>query len=135
MKLKKKEALFFGAILLIALIWLGIQAWMRSRTTYGSIRITCRGKVYGEYSLGKDQVIEIDRTNICEIKDGKAVMTTATCPDQLCIYQPAIDSQSHAGMIVCLPNAVIIEGRAADEEFAELTADNSYGLVPDGVAY
>jgi hypothetical protein len=33
-------------------------------------------------------------------------MTEASCPDQLCIYQGAIDD--NGGTIICLPNAVII---------------------------
>jgi hypothetical protein len=66
------------------------------------------GKEFGTYSLGEDQVIEINDTNTCEIKDGEVRMTKATCPDHLCIDQqgPVTDQ---GGMIVCLPNRVVIE--------------------------
>ncbi len=107
MKLKKKELVFFGAVLIIALIWSGIQLYMRSRTKYGSIRIMCRGQVYGEYSLGKDLTIQINDTNTLEIKDGKAKMIDAKCPDHICMYMPAIN-ETHDS-IVCLPNQVIGE--------------------------
>ena len=57
---------------------------------------------------GKDQVIAIGDTNVCEIKDGKVKMTEADCPDHLCMKQPAVGSAG--GYIVCLPNRVVIQG-------------------------
>ena len=45
--------------------------------------------------------------NILVIKDGKANVVKASCPDLLCVHQMAI---SHTGeQIVCLPNKVVIE--------------------------
>ena len=70
--------------------------------------ITVDGKEYGTYSLAEDQTIQINDTNVCEIKDGKVSMTEANCPDHLCMKQKAIDSTG--GTIVCLPNKVVIEG-------------------------
>ena len=82
---------------------------------YGTIRITVNGEEYGTYSLSKDQVIPINDTNVCEIKNGQAKMTDASCPDHLCMKQRAIDSAG--GRIVCLPNKVVIEGeKAADQK-------------------
>ena len=57
---------------------------------------------------GKDQVIAIGDTNVCEIKDGEVKMTDADCPDHLCMKQPAVGSAG--GYIVCLPNRVVIQG-------------------------
>ena len=57
---------------------------------------------------GKDQVIAIGDTNVCEIKDGEVKMTEADCPDHLCMKQPAVGSAG--GYIVCLPNRVVIQG-------------------------
>ena len=82
-----------------------------NRGSHGSVRITVDGEEYGTYSLAKDQTISIGHTNICEIKDGQAHMTEATCPDHLCMKQHAIDSKG--GTIVCLPNKVVIEGTKA----------------------
>lgn len=108
--MKKKEALFIGGILILALIlWLGINHFQKGH--YGYITITVDGNELGTYSLGKDQTISIGNTNICEIKDGQARMTEATCPDHLCMKQHAIDSKG--GTIVCLPNKVVIEGTKA----------------------
>lgn len=109
--MKKKEKLFIAGILLFAAaMWL-ILSFLRPRD-YGSIQITVNGDLLGTYSLGKDQVIEIGDTNVCEIKDGKARMISATCPDHLCIDQQGpIDEKG--GMIICLPNRVVIEGEKA----------------------
>ena len=57
---------------------------------------------------GKDQVIAIGDTNVCEIKNGEVKMTEANCPDHLCMKQPAVGSAG--GYIVCLPNRVVIQG-------------------------
>ncbi len=77
---------------------------------YGSIVISVNGEYYGDYSLGEDQVIEINDTNVVEIKDGAAKMIHAECPDQLCTYMGPVTGAYD--LIVCLPNAVIIEGYA-----------------------
>lgn len=105
--MKKKEKLFILSILLIAgLLWLVLQLF--GSRDYGQIKISVDGDVFGTWSLSENQVISIHDTNICEIKDGKVRMTDATCPDHLCISQGAVDARG--GMIVCLPNKVVIEG-------------------------
>lgn len=106
--MKKKELLFISGVLLFAaVLWL-ILSLVRPRD-YGDIRITVDGEVMGTYSLGEDQIIEINDTNVCEIKDGQARMISATCPDHLCIDQQGPIDQN-GGMIICLPNRVVIEG-------------------------
>ncbi len=109
--MKRKEKLFItGILILAAVLWLAM-ALLRPRN-YGTIKITVAGEVLGSYSLGKDQVIKIGDTNVCEIKDGEARMISATCPDHLCIdHQGPIDETG--GMIICLPNRVVIEGENA----------------------
>lgn len=57
-----------------------------------------------------DQVVNIPGfvgNCILVIKDGKAYMLEADCPNQICVHHSAI---SHKGeTIVCLPNRIIIE--------------------------
>jgi len=113
MKLKKKEIIIFAVIVAAALIWWLVMYLQRSSVDYGSIRITVAGEEYGTYSLGKDQRIKINGTNTCQIRDGVCRMVEADCPDRLCMSQPSIDARG--GMIVCLPNQVIIEGIPAQE--------------------
>ena len=90
---------------------------------YG-IRIWANGDIMGVYSLAEDQTIDIYGTNVCEIKDGAATMVHADCPDQLCMSMGSITSAY--GLIVCLPNAVIIEG-------VEVAPDEA-GIEIDGVS-
>ncbi len=73
--------------------------------------VTVAGEPYGTYSLEKDAVIEIKIdgkvTNILKIREGKADMTDASCPDKLCVHQKAIAKTNET--IVCLPNKVVVE--------------------------
>ena len=110
--LKKKELIFIGGILVLALVlWAGIS--FVNKGSHGFIRITVDGEEYGTYSLAKNQTIKINDTNVCEIKDGQARMISAECPDHLCMKQKAIDEKG--GTIVCLPNKVVIEGEKSTE--------------------
>lgn len=110
--MKKKELIFIGGILVLALAMWAEMSFM-NKGSHGSIRITVDGEEYGTYSLAKDQTIKINDTNVCEIKDGKAHMISAECPDHLCMKQKAIDEKG--GTIVCLPNKVVIEGEKSTE--------------------
>ncbi len=115
--MKKKELILVAAILAAALaLWAGM-ALLRGEEG-GSIRITVDGEEYGTWPLSKDEVIEIGDTNVCEIKDGEATMIEADCPDHLCMYQGAVGESG--GMIICLPNRVIIEAVRADDDEAEI---------------
>ncbi len=114
--MKKKELTFIIGIVVFALIlWGGM--YLTRRGHYATIRITVNGEEYGTYSLAKNQVIKINDTNVCEIKNGEVRMTDADCPDHLCMKQKAVDSTG--GTIVCLPNKVVIEGEKGDSSEEE----------------
>lgn len=114
--MKKKDFALMGIVLALAfLFWiiprgLGVFA----KTEASRVRITVAGEEYGTYSLSEDQTIEINDTNICEIKDGKVNMIEADCPDQLCIRQGSIHIQGES--IVCLPNRVVLEITGNDKD-------------------
>lgn len=68
--------------------------------------IKVNGKIYAEISLSQEKDVEIyldDGTlaNIVRIKDGKAFMIYASCPDKRCTRQNYF--------IACLPNRVTVE--------------------------
>lgn len=121
--MKKKEKIFIIVILLIAAVGWGVMTYMRAGVDYGAITITVKGQEMGTYSLGKNQTIKIGDTNICEIKDGEARMVGATCPDHLCENQQGPITAS-GGMIVCLPNQVIIEGIPSESAAGEDGVDS-----------
>lgn len=103
----RKEKLFAACVCLLALLLWGAMTLLRPGDI-GSVQIEIDGQDYGSYALNTDQVIPIGDSNVCEIKDGKVRMTEADCPDQLCIKQGAIGADG--GIIVCLPNKVVIRG-------------------------
>ncbi len=74
------------------------------------IRVMLDGKIYGTYSLSKDQTIEVkdgDFYNRIRIEDGKAYMEEANCPDGYCEEQGKISG--HTQTIVCLPHKLVVE--------------------------
>ncbi|MCD8365919.1 MAG: NusG domain II-containing protein [Clostridiales bacterium] len=115
----KKEIIFLLIIFIIILaVWLGYRR-IAARTDSGSlVRITVDGEEYGVYDLGQDQEIpiEIDGevTNTLVIRDGKADMTEADCPDQICVNTAAISTENET--IICLPNRVVVEVIESEEE-------------------
>ncbi len=81
------------------------------------VLVTIDGNEYGEYDLSEDQeipiVIDGVETNRLEIKDGKANMVWADCPDQLCVHQKAISKEKES--IICLPNRIVVTVISEDE--------------------
>lgn len=114
--MKKRDFLLIGSVLAAALLcWLiprGLGIFAGEEAS--QVRITVAGEEYGTYSLSEDQRIEINDTNVCEIRDGEVHMTEADCPDQLCIHQGSIHIQGET--IVCLPNRVTVEITGNDTE-------------------
>ena len=101
--MKRKDIPIIILTLLLALVL--YFATMGSNAD--KVRVSVNGKATGEYSLNTDRTIEINGTNTLVIKDGKAFMFEASCPDKLCIKQGEIDNRG--GSIICLPNKVVIE--------------------------
>ena len=104
----KNDVIFIG---FLALFCISVCVWVyKGGAVEGSnIVITVDGKEYGTYSLLEEQTITItegEAFNIIEIKDGKAYMHEASCPDQLCVDQNKISFDKEA--IICLPNKVVI---------------------------
>lgn len=115
----RKNDILFLLVLSVFLLAGWIFFTFFGRKTGGVVSVTVDGQLYGTYSLSEDQTVEIrigERTaNILEIKDGRADMTKADCPDKLCVHQKAIFRERET--IVCLPNKVVaeIEGGAEAE--------------------
>jgi len=106
--IKKKEIIIIAVMILISVAAVFI---MRSSMGGSKILVTLDGQTYGEYSLRKNQEIEIVTDygrNLLIIEDGKADMTEATCPDKICVDMNPISDES-PGLIVCLPNKIVVE--------------------------
>lgn len=104
---RKKDVLLVAVILLTAAVSFFLHEKIGAKEA-GCVTIKVNGVIEGVYSLDKDQEITINNgTNHLQIKDGKADMTEADCPDHLCVDQKAISRNQES--IICLPNKVIVE--------------------------
>ena len=110
--MKKNDILLVIVIFVIATAGLLFYRNLGKQTA-GTITITVNGEVFGTYSLRKDQEIPIGTTNYLMIKDGKADMIEADCPDQICVEHKSISKNKES--IVCLPNKVIVEVVGGEE--------------------
>ena len=106
--MKRNDLILAGVLVAIALLS-GILLFLL-RKPGNIVVITVDGQEFGEYPLDEDRVIDINGTNVIQIKDGEAKMIQADCPDKLCMDQKAISSSQES--IICLPNRVVavIEG-------------------------
>lgn len=57
--------------------------------------------------------------NMVEVRPGSIGIISADCPDKLCVRQGFADSPGLP--IVCLPNRLVIELRAADRDDTDIT--------------
>ncbi len=104
-----KNDVIFISFLAVFCIAICVWVYQGGSIEGSNILITVDGEEYGTYSLLEEQTITIGEgatINIIEIKNGKAYMKEASCPDQLCVDQNEIcfDKES----IICLPNKVVI---------------------------
>lgn len=119
-RIGKRDLILLAVMLAAALIVSGIFQ-LTHREDGAVVQVTVNGDVYGAYDLTEDQKVEItigqEVTNILLIKDRKADMTEADCPDKLCVHQKAISKAGET--IVCLPNKVVVEivGGTEESEF------------------
>ena len=74
------------------------------------VQVTVDGVLQGTYSLENEKEIPITGDgwmNTLVIEDGFADMTTADCPDQICVKHAKISQVGET--IVCLPHKVVVE--------------------------
>ena len=117
--MKKKDFILAGSILSLAGIWILIRFFMLDSES-GSVLITVDGKEYGRYQLSSEQEIQINETNVLEIRDGEAKMKSADCPDQICVHQRAISKNGES--IICLPNKVVVSIEGAEDSQIDVVA-------------
>ena len=104
----RNDIIFIAALLLvIAIIGLGFFLFRKEGST---VTVEVAGEVFGEYSLSVDAVVDIPtgdgEVNRLVIRDGKAFVETATCPDGICVGHRPISRKGES--IVCLPHQVVI---------------------------
>ncbi len=107
---KRRNDIVFILALVIICASVGLS-FLFLREVGDSVTVTIDGSDYGTYALSNDVTVEIKNTdgavtNILIIKDGKAHVEYASCPDGICVAHKPILREGES--IVCLPNRVVI---------------------------
>jgi hypothetical protein len=109
----RNDIIFVSALL--AVIILAALGMLLFRSSGDTVAVTVDGKLFGEYTLNENRTVEIktDRGfNLLVIKDGKAFVESASCPDGICSSHKPVSYDGES--IICLPNKVVITVNSQD---------------------
>lgn len=118
---KLRNDLILIAALLVILSLAGL-AFYFFRGEGDVVAVEIDGKPYGTYTLSENRTVEIrtgeggEELNLLVIKDGKAFVETATCPDGICAAHKPIFRDGES--IVCLPHRVVVTVRTTSDKDA-----------------
>lgn len=118
--LRKADVILISVFIFIGII--GLIFYLGGKQRGQFVKITRNGSVIGEYSLYKDGVITIEGDggeNTLTIKNGKADMSDADCPDKICVFHKPISKTGES--IVCLPHKIVVEIISDDSKKEEHT--------------
>ncbi len=119
----KNDIIFIICLLLVAAM--GFAYLYIFRDKGDRVKVTVNGKDYGIYYLSENLVKDIysgnnnEQHNRLIIKDGKAYVDTATCPDGICVNHTPIFRDGES--IVCLPNGVVVTVIKTDDNDPDIT--------------
>ena len=129
----RNDIILISVIVMISvallLIWKLVYLKGQDTDSDACVEVTIDGRAYGTYPLSKDDTIEIkngdgDVTNTLVIKGGVADMTSADCPDHLCVKKKAKSSnegigyKSYLGMLLFTKSMKNIAYRSMDVQEA-----------------
>ena len=110
-KKKRNDLILIGLLLVLGILAVFcIEGYKKANTQNGEAVVFVDGKEIGRYPLIEDTRVVIEGkngNNLLVIKDGKAWIEEADCPDKICIYHGKIDKNKET--VVCLPNKVVVE--------------------------
>lgn len=113
-RLRRNDVIFIVALLLVVTV-AGACLYL-FRGEGDTVTVSVDGKVVATYPLDVNRVEDIqtgtDGLNRLVIRDGKAWVETASCPDGICAAHKPIHREGES--IVCLPNRVVIAVQTAD---------------------
>ena len=119
---KKRNDIVFIALVLAASSILGLAFYLcRGEGSY--VEVEVEGQYFGEYSLASDIEVEISSKNGYNrlvIKDGKATVTKASCPDGICSSHRPVSRVGES--IVCLPNKVVVTVKGSSKNQPDIVA-------------
>ena len=106
----RNDLIFIAAILAVVALGAAVLFFLRGEGS--TVQVEVDGTVIGTYPLSVDREVEIitgengEELNLLVIKDGKATVTTATCPDGICAAHRPISREGES--IICLPHKVVV---------------------------
>ena len=120
----RNDLIFIAAILVIVATVAAVLFFLRGEGS--TVQVEVDGTVIGTYPLSVDREVEIitgengEELNLLVIKDGKATVTAATCPDGICAAHKPISREGES--IVCLPHKVVITVVSGDPNGPDVIA-------------
>ncbi len=109
-----------GDVLLILIILVlagGTFLYSRlGRQPGNRVQVAIDGKEYGSWSLDEDRIISIEERgfhNTLQIRDGKASMREADCPDKICVHHKPVCYGGES--IICLPHKLVVSVEAGQD--------------------
>lgn len=133
-KFGHRDVIFLSVLAVTIGIVFGLFLWRETTGEDGRIVvIEVDGQEYGRYPLGESRTIPIKNqagkvTNVLSIREHRAEMTEADCPDGLCMKQPSIAKTGEN--IVCLPNRIVARVEGGASEDSEVSDESA----PDAIA-
>ena len=113
------DILLISALLLVALAVSLVTVLTRQDGTY--VEIEEDGKIVATYSLDREGEYSLNGgTNILVIKEGRAYLTYADCPDHRCIRYGKIRFVGQS--IICLPNRLTITVRGSSHDGVDIVS-------------
>ena len=106
----RNDIILIVSVIVVAVI--GLIYLFCFRQTGDNVKVTVDGKLYGVYSVNEDTRVLIktgdndQQYNLLIIKNGRAYVKDASCPDGICSSHSKIYRDGES--IVCLPNRVVI---------------------------
>ncbi len=115
MKPTKQDGILAASVLAAALLSLGLFWLLRPSGDVPLVAVvTVDTDEFCRLPLDTDATVSLPTGHVVVVKDRKVSVTSAPCPDQICVNTSAVGAVG--GSIVCLPERVIITvTEAADE--------------------
>lgn len=97
-------------ISLVAVLLVSLFVYKATRSEGKYVIVSKDGKITDSYSLYNDKTVTLksvdNKTNTLVIKDGKAYIKSADCPDKICVSHSEISKVGES--IVCLPHKIVV---------------------------
>ena len=101
------------AVVIVLIATAGLLLFVFNREQGSTVSVKIDGTQIASYPLSENREVPIktgdndEHINVLVIKDGKASISEADCPDKICVETRAV---SYVGeTVVCLPHKLVIE--------------------------